>query len=27
VKYREVLALDPNSGEAWNGLRKLGKKY
>jgi tetratricopeptide (TPR) repeat protein len=27
VKYREVLALDPNSGDAWKGLRRLGKKY
>jgi spermidine synthase len=27
VKYREVLALDPNSSEAWKGLKSLGQKY
>lgn len=27
LKYREVLALDPNSGEGWMGLKSLGKKY
>jgi len=26
-KYRQVLALDPNSSEAWKGLRQLGKRY
>ncbi|HEX9442919.1 MAG TPA: fused MFS/spermidine synthase, partial [Candidatus Binatia bacterium] len=26
-KYREVLALDPNNGEAWKGLKSLGKSY
>ncbi|MBI4523661.1 MAG: fused MFS/spermidine synthase [Deltaproteobacteria bacterium] len=26
-KYREVLALDPNSVEAWRGLKRLGKRY
>ena len=26
-KYREVLALDPNSSEAWMGLKSLGKRY
>ncbi|MEK7333978.1 MAG: tetratricopeptide repeat protein, partial [Candidatus Binatota bacterium] len=27
VKYREVLAIDPGSSEAWQGLKSLGKKY
>jgi spermidine synthase len=27
VKYREVLALDPDSSEAWKGLKSLGQKY
>lgn len=27
IKYREVLAIDPSSSEAWNGLKSLGEKY
>jgi spermidine synthase len=27
LRYREVLALDPKSSEAWQGLRWLGKRY
>ncbi len=27
IKYREVLALDPNLGEAWKGLNRIGKRY
>ena len=27
LKYREVLAIDPSSSQAWNGLRLLGEKY
>jgi tetratricopeptide (TPR) repeat protein len=27
LRYREVLALEPNSGEAWQGLKSLGKRY
>ena len=27
LKYREVLALDPNSSEGWMGLKSLGKRY
>jgi tetratricopeptide (TPR) repeat protein len=26
-KYREVLALDPNLGDGWRGLRRLGKRF
>jgi tetratricopeptide (TPR) repeat protein len=26
-KYRDVLALDPNLGDAWRGLNSLGKRY
>lgn len=25
--YRDVLALDPNRGDAWRGLNRLGKRY
>lgn len=27
VKYREVLALNPNESEAWKGLKNLGERY
>ena len=27
LRYREVLALDPNNGAAWKGLKSLGKRY
>ncbi len=27
LRYREVLALDPNGTEAWLGLKSLGKRY
>lgn len=27
LKYREVLALNPNQTDAWRGLRNLGKRY
>jgi spermidine synthase len=26
-KYREVLALDPDLGDGWRGLRRLGKRF
>jgi spermidine synthase/Tfp pilus assembly protein PilF len=26
-KYREILALEPNSPDAWRGLRYLGRRY
>ncbi|MBI2349985.1 MAG: tetratricopeptide repeat protein, partial [Deltaproteobacteria bacterium] len=27
LKYREVLAIDPSSSQAWKGLESLGEKY
>ena len=27
IKYREVLAIDPSSSQAWQGLKSLGRKY
>lgn len=27
IKYREVLAINPSSSEAWQGLKSLGSKY
>ena len=27
LKYREVLAIDPSSSQAWKGLKSLGEKY
>jgi spermidine synthase len=27
LRYREVLALEPNNGAAWEGLKALGKRY
>ena len=27
IKYREVLAIDPSSSQAWKGLKSLGEKY
>jgi spermidine synthase len=27
LRYREVLALEPSNGEAWQGLKSLGRRY
>jgi spermidine synthase len=27
IRYRQVLALDPNNSEGWKGLKALGKRY
>ncbi|HEY1371401.1 MAG TPA: fused MFS/spermidine synthase [Candidatus Binatia bacterium] len=27
LRYREVLALEPSNGEAWEGLKSLGRRY
>ncbi|HEY1267521.1 MAG TPA: fused MFS/spermidine synthase [Candidatus Binatia bacterium] len=27
LRYREVLAMEPSNGEAWEGLKSLGRRY
>ena len=27
LRYREVLAMEPSNGEAWQGIKSLGRRY